>query len=266
MPRERRPQEDRVGEVAERRGEVAGALRHDAQALVGRVAHDGGDLLGARRDGDGSGAQVGGEVPDAAGVVVGRWRGGRARAERRSWRSWRRVSFRDGGAAGLILADDPRRLQVAYLLQSPPMTHPATARLLISCPDGPGIVAAVSAFLFGQGANIVTSDQHSTDPSGGRFFMRMEFTLDLDDDGWAALEREFAQAVAEPRAMEWRLARVSGPRRLAVLASREDHCLLDVLWRASRGELDAEVAVVISNHETARRAVEGFGVRSVTCR
>jgi len=136
----------------------------------------------------------------------------------------------------------------------------ATARLLISCPDGPGIVAAVSAFLFGQGANIVTSDQHSTDPSGGRFFMRMEFTLDLDGEGWAALEREFARAVAEPRAMEWRLARVSGPRRLAVLASREDHCLLDVLWRASRGELDAQVAVVISNHETARRAVEAFGV------
>ena len=72
------------------------------------------------------------------------------------------------------------------------MTLPATARLLISCPDGPGIVAAVSAFLFEQGANIVTSDQHSTDPSGGRFFMRMEFTLDLDDEGWAALEREFA--------------------------------------------------------------------------
>ena len=136
----------------------------------------------------------------------------------------------------------------------------ATARLLISCPDGPGIVAAVSAFLFAQGANIVTSDQHSTDPSGGRFFTRMEFTLDLDDAGWAALEREFARVVAEPRAMEWRLARVSGPRRLAVLASREDHCLLDILWRASRGELDAQVAVVISNHATARRAVEAFGV------
>ena len=60
--------------------------------------------------------------------------------------------------------------------------------------------------------------------------------------------------------MEWRLARVTGPRRIAVLASREDHCLLDLLWRASRGDLDAEVAVVVSNHETTRAAVEAFGV------
>jgi formyltetrahydrofolate deformylase len=134
-----------------------------------------------------------------------------------------------------------------------------TARLLISCPDGPGIVAAVSAFLFDHGANIVTSDQHSTDPSSGRFFMRMAFTLDAGAEAWDALEREFAD-VAASRAMEWRLARATGPRRLAVLASREDHCLLDLLWRASRGELDADVALVVSNHETSRRAVEAFGV------
>ncbi len=63
------------------------------------------------------------------------------------------------------------------------MSTPPTARLLISCPDGPGIVAAVSAFLFEQGANIVTSDQHSTDPSSGRFFMRMAFTLDATPAG-----------------------------------------------------------------------------------
>ncbi|MCU0313887.1 MAG: formyltetrahydrofolate deformylase [Solirubrobacteraceae bacterium] len=134
------------------------------------------------------------------------------------------------------------------------------ARLLISCPDGPGIVAAVSTFLFERGANIDTSDQHSTDPAGGRFFMRMTFTLDADDAAWAELERDFGEQVAAARAMDWRLARASGPRRLALLASGEDHCLLDLLWRASRGELPAEVATVISNHESARRAVEGFGV------
>ncbi|HMS61560.1 MAG TPA: formyltetrahydrofolate deformylase [Solirubrobacteraceae bacterium] len=137
---------------------------------------------------------------------------------------------------------------------------PPIARLLISCPDGPGIVAAVSAFLFERGANIVTSDQHSSDPAGGRFFMRMTFTLDAGAEGWAELERDFSATVGEPRAMEWRLAKVTGPRRIALLASREDHCLLDLLWRASRGELPAEVAVVVSNHETAREAVAGFGV------
>lgn len=138
--------------------------------------------------------------------------------------------------------------------------NPPIARLLISCPDGPGIVAAVSAFLFERGANIVTSDQHSSDPAGGRFFMRMTFTLDAGAAEWAALERDFAATVGEPRAMEWRLAQVSGPRRIALLASREDHCLLDLLWRASRGDLPAEVVAVVSNHDTARAAVEAFGV------
>jgi formyltetrahydrofolate deformylase len=137
---------------------------------------------------------------------------------------------------------------------------PPIARLLISCPDGPGIVAAVSAFLFERGANIVTSDQHSSDPTGGRFFMRMAFALEGGEQAWAALERDFGEQVAGPRGMDWRLARVVGPRRVALLASREDHCLLDLLWRASRGELGAVVAVVISNHETTRAAVEAFGV------
>ena len=140
------------------------------------------------------------------------------------------------------------------------MSDLASARLLISCPDGPGIVAAVSSFLFEQGANILESEQHSTDPVGGRFFMRMAFTLDADEARWQRLEREFGAAVAGPRAMDWRLSRRGGPARLALLASREDHCLLDVLWRASRGALDARVEVVVSNHEDARAAVESFGV------
>ncbi len=139
------------------------------------------------------------------------------------------------------------------------MSDPA-ARLLISCPDGPGIVAAVSSFLFAQGANILESDQHSTDPVGGRFFMRMAFTLDGDEARWEQLERDFGAAVAASRPMGWALSRRSAPARLAVLASREDHCLLDLLWRASRGALDAQVAVVISNHEDARASVEAFGV------
>ena len=140
------------------------------------------------------------------------------------------------------------------------MHEPATARLLISCPDGPGIVAAVSSFLFEQGANILESDQHSTDPVGGRFFMRMAFTLEGDDERWAALERDFGAGVAAPRAMDWRLSRRTEPARLAVLASREDHCLLDLLWRVSRGALDAQVTVVVSNHADARASVEAFGV------
>ena len=72
-----------------------------------------------------------------------------------------------------------------------------TARLLITCPDRPGIVAAVSAFLFEHGANITELDQHSTDPEGGKFFMRLEFQTPRLDLGKDALHRAFGEAVGK---------------------------------------------------------------------
>jgi formyltetrahydrofolate deformylase len=134
-----------------------------------------------------------------------------------------------------------------------------TARLLISCPDGPGIVAAVSRFLFEQGANIVSSDQHSSDPEHGSFFMRCAFYLPAIDEDRAAFEAAFGD-LAEPFAMRWRIAYARDRRRVALMASREDHCLLDLLWRNRRGELDMDVLCVISNHEDAREEVEALGV------
>lgn len=80
------------------------------------------------------------------------------------------------------------------------------ARLLISCPDRPGIVAAVSTFLFENGANIVQSDQHSTDPDAGMFFMRIEFDLPDLEGRFDRLTAEFSE-VAEPFSMEWSLTR-----------------------------------------------------------
>jgi len=129
------------------------------------------------------------------------------------------------------------------------------ARLLISCPDRPGIVAAVAGFLHGRGANVVASAQHSTDPAGGTFFMRMEFVGGGEDLGAA-----FAHEVAEPFAMEWSHWPAERPKRLAVLVSREDHCLLDLLWRRRRGDLLAEIGVVISNHPDHAADVRAFGV------
>jgi formyltetrahydrofolate deformylase len=133
-------------------------------------------------------------------------------------------------------------------------------RLLISCPDRPGIVSAVSGFLFEAGANIVSSYQHSTDPEGGKFFMRMEFHLPLVAAERAELERDFDGRVAEPFGMEWRMWNTADRKRLAILVSREEHCLLDLLWRWRRDELGADVVLVASNHEDARADVEGFGV------
>jgi formyltetrahydrofolate deformylase len=134
------------------------------------------------------------------------------------------------------------------------------ARLLISCPDRPGIVAAVSSFLFEHGANIVTSDQHSTDPEGGRFFMRMEFStaeMDLDRD---QLEAAFKQDVADRFEMRWRMSHPGDRKRIAILVSRYEHCVLDLLWRWRRGSLDADVVLVASNHPDLEDDVRSFGV------
>jgi formyltetrahydrofolate deformylase len=136
----------------------------------------------------------------------------------------------------------------------------AGARLLVSCADQPGIIAAVSRFLFERDANIVSSDQHSTDPEDGTFFLRMAFTVDHLTVSRESLSREFGADVAEPFGMSWRLHYLDEPPRVAIMVSREDHCLLDLLWRWRRGELDADVGLVVSNHPDLRADVEGFGV------
>jgi formyltetrahydrofolate deformylase len=141
-----------------------------------------------------------------------------------------------------------------------------TARLLIGCPDQPGIVAAVSGFLLEQGANIVSSHQYSTDPIGGRFFMRTEFFLrELGAPTGTAearrrFEELFATEVADGLGMDWEIRYWGERRRIAILVSRHDHCLVDLLWRWRRGELDGDVAAVISNHEDLRRETETAGV------
>ena len=132
-------------------------------------------------------------------------------------------------------------------------------RLLVSCPDQPGIVAAVSEFLFERGANIVHSDQHSTDPMGGRFFLRIEFELPGLTGTAAAFEAAFVPIV-QRFAMRWRLALAGRRKRLAVFVSREDHCLLELLWQQRAGDLQADIALVVSNHSTLRPVAEAEGI------
>jgi len=136
----------------------------------------------------------------------------------------------------------------------------AITRLLISCADRPGIVAATSRLLTDFGANIVRSDQHTTDPRGGTFFMRMEFDLQLSGEQRAELQRRFAGDVAEPLQMQWRMWDAAIPKRVAILVSRQDHCLLDLLWRWRRGQLQMDVGLVASNHPDLRKDVESFGL------
>jgi formyltetrahydrofolate deformylase len=147
---------------------------------------------------------------------------------------------------------------------APPEDSPRyAARLLVACPDRPGIVAAVSGFLFELGANIVSSHQYSTDPTGGRFFLRTEFFLEDLLDSPPARERlreRFDAEVAARFQMEWELRFWGQRRRMAILVSRRDHCLVDLLWRWRRGELDAEVAAVISNHPDLEPQARAAGV------
>lgn len=136
-----------------------------------------------------------------------------------------------------------------------------TGRLIISCADRSGIVAAVSTFLHRRGANITQSDQYSTGPDGGRYFQRMVFHLPELDTRLPQLGHEFADEVAEPFGMEFQIHGTAVPKRLAILVSRYDHCLLDLLWRWRRGELPVDIRMVISNHPDLATSVSSFGVR-----
>jgi formyltetrahydrofolate deformylase len=135
-----------------------------------------------------------------------------------------------------------------------------SARLLIDCSDQPGIVAAVSGFLFEQGANIVSSHQYSSDATGGRFYMRTEFFLEGLAQDRARFEGKFGERVATPLAMDWEIRYWGERRRMAILVSRHDHCLMDLLWRRRRGELDADVVAVVSNHPDLAEEVQSAGI------
>ncbi|WP_136053748.1 formyltetrahydrofolate deformylase [Microbacterium sp. K24] len=139
------------------------------------------------------------------------------------------------------------------------MSQPDTARLLIACDDQPGIVAAVAGVLAQNGANIISLDQHSTDSEGGRFFQRTVIHLDGLAAARPALEADIA-AVAERFGMEWSLHDVARRKRVAIFVSKYDHCLMELLWRTQRGQLDIDITMVVSNHPDLAEAVRSFGV------
>jgi formyltetrahydrofolate deformylase len=141
------------------------------------------------------------------------------------------------------------------------VTSEDTARLLVRCPDRPGIVAAVSGFLNAQGANIHQSDQYSTDPEGGTFFLRMVFYLRGLSGALEEMGIAFDEEVAQRFEMEWSLHDATRPKRVAIMVSRYDHCLLDLLWRWRSGELDLDIPLVVSNHQDLAEDVAQFGVR-----
>lgn len=135
-----------------------------------------------------------------------------------------------------------------------------TGRLLICCPDRPGIVAGVSQFLYACGANILDASQHSTDPKEGLFFMRMVFHLENTALTQEQLEKDFQEKVAAPLEMEWQINYTSHRKKMAIMVSKYDHCLMELLLRWRSGELPVDIPLVISNHEDLRELTEDFGI------
>ena len=134
----------------------------------------------------------------------------------------------------------------------------ATAKLLIACPDRPGIIAAVAGFIAEHAGNIVEADQHS-DPQENAFFMRVE----IEREGFGLSPNSFPalwQSLAERFQMRWRMEWGDRAKRMAVMVSKESHCISDLLWRWSSGELCVDLPLVVSNHPDLQELVVRSGV------
>jgi formyltetrahydrofolate deformylase len=133
-------------------------------------------------------------------------------------------------------------------------------RLLISCPDKKGLIAAISSFIAMHDGNILSADQYvSEDEAGGTFFMRLE----IEGEGFGLERDEFDGAfapLARKHGMNWRVSYTDAPKRMAILVSRYDHCLMDLVWRWDSGELEAEIPLVVSNHPDLASRVEAYGI------
>jgi len=132
-------------------------------------------------------------------------------------------------------------------------------RLLIDCPDHKGLIAAISSFIALHNGNILSADQHVSDSPSATFFMRLE----IESKGFSLGRDEFDVAfapLAHQHGMNWRVSFTDRPKRMAIMVSKQGHCLIDLLWRWKAGEQDAEIPLVISNHADLARTVEAHGI------
>ena len=133
-----------------------------------------------------------------------------------------------------------------------------TATLLITCPDGRGIVAAVADFLYQFNANILHADQHQ-DAENNLFLMRVEWDLAGFSLDPADFEQKFAD-IAKRFSMEWQLKLSQKALRVAIMVSQYDHCLADLLHRHKNGELVCDIPLIISNHRDTEALAKFYGV------
>jgi len=134
----------------------------------------------------------------------------------------------------------------------------ASAVLLLSCPDRKGVVAGVAGFIYQHGGNILHADEHG-DRDSNTFLMRVEFDPAELDLPLSDFSQQFTE-IAKPFEMQWRVALSDVRPRVAILVSKYDHCLVDLLYRHQSGELDCEIACVISNHSESQSVAEFYRV------
>ncbi|HZQ69214.1 MAG TPA: formyltetrahydrofolate deformylase [Terriglobales bacterium] len=137
-----------------------------------------------------------------------------------------------------------------------------SAILLISCPDQKGIVATISDFVFRHNGNILHADEHA-DENLQLFLMRVEFDPTGFDISSAEFSRHFTP-IATKFNMQWRLAQSSYRPRMAILVSKYDHCLVDLLYRHKSGELACEIPIIISNHPDNQSIADFYRIPYVT--
>jgi formyltetrahydrofolate deformylase len=133
-----------------------------------------------------------------------------------------------------------------------------SAILLISCPDRRGLVATISEFVFRHNGNIIHADEHG-DPESKLFLMRVEFDPSEFDIDLADFAKHFSP-IAEKFQMEWRLAQSAYRPKMAILVSKYDHCLVDLLYRHQSGELHCDIPLIISNHPDNRPTADFYKV------
>jgi formyltetrahydrofolate deformylase len=133
------------------------------------------------------------------------------------------------------------------------------AKLLISCPEKPGIISTVTNFLLEHKANIVHFDQHTTDPHSGVFFMRIEFDMEEFDSSFEKLEQDL-HVMGRDYSLNWQLSSNEKRKRMAIFVSKADHCLNELLWRWKSKEIPVDIPLVISNHPDLKETVEAYGI------
>jgi formyltetrahydrofolate deformylase len=131
--------------------------------------------------------------------------------------------------------------------------------LKLNCPDAVGLLARITGFIAASGGNLLDVSQY-TDPVSRWFFTRLAFTGGMVEDDFARFEQD-TRALADSMNAEWTLRRSDRPVRTVILVSKQDHCLVDLLWRWRSRELNIDVPLVLSNHDDARPLVEREGIR-----